>query len=248
MLGREEIVVRGRVNASRGATVHVPVYNPTAFAAATFRTRLQEAGIHVSKLVASDIDALADDAHDDLRGADYDSLFVHRSPPLAVLLREVGQHSNNFYAEQIFRTFGWEGTPEGAAGRVKAFLSAAGADAARVELSDGSGLSRKNYVTPEALAKTVAAMLRHPERDVFLDQLARPGLRSTLGYRLDGVDVRAKTGALEFVRALTGVVRTAGGQDVVFSILANNVTGSAIPALVAMDDIVRAVGASTVPL
>lgn len=247
-LGQEQVVVRGRVNASRGATVHVPVYNPTAFAVASFRARLAAAGIDVSKLVASDIDALDGDANEAVRSADYDTLFVHRSPPLRALLREVGQQSNNFYAEQIFRTFGWEGTPEGAAGRVKSFLSSAGADAARVALSDGSGLSRKNYVTPEALAKTVAAMLRHREREVFLDQLARPGLRSTLGYRLDGVDVRAKTGALEFVRGLTGVVTTAGGQEVVFSILANNVTGSAIPALVAMDDIVRAVGASTVPL
>lgn len=247
-LGQEHVVVRGRVNAGRGATVHVPVYNPTAFAAASLKARLQAAGIDVSKLAATDIDALPDDAHEAVREADYDTLFVHRSLPMRELLKEVGQHSNNFYAEQIYRTFGWEGTPEGAAGRVKQFLSSAGVDVARVELSDGSGLSRKNYVTPAALAKSVEAMLRHRERQAFLDQFARPSLKSTLGYRLDGVDVAAKTGALEFVRALTGIVRTQAGQEVVFSILANNVTGSSVPALVAMDDIVRAVAASTVPL
>ncbi len=49
---------------------------------------------------------------------------------------------------------------------------------------------------------------------------------------------------LAFFETLT----TAGGQEVVFSILANNVTGSAIPALVAMDDIVRAIGGATTPL
>ncbi len=239
MLGQERIVVRGRVNGSRGATVHVPVFNPTALAVHAFRQRLADAGIDVSAAQPFDIDALADDAHDGIEKATFDTLFVHRSPPLGILLREVGRHSNNFYAEQIFRTFGWAGTPEGSAARVKTFVSQAGADAARVELSDGSGLSRKNYVTPESLAKTIAAMLRHRERAAFLDQLGAPGLNSTLQYRLSGADVHAKTGALEFVRALSGVVKTQSGQEIVFSILANNIPGSAIPALVTMDKVVQ---------
>ena len=244
MLGQEKIVVRGRVNGSRGATVHVPVFNPTAFAANALRTRLQQAGIDVSGLRSFDADALDADAREAFEAASFDTLFLHTSPPLGVLLREVGRHSNNFYAEQIFRSFGWAGTPEGAAARVKAFVSAAGADAARVDLSDGSGLSRKNYVTAESLGKTIQAMLRHRERQAFLDQFARPGLNSTLGYRLAGADVAAKTGALEFVRAISGVVRTAGGQEVVFSILANNIPDSAVSVIGTMDRIVQEIAAS----
>ena len=92
---------------------------------------------------------------------------------------------------------------------------------------DGSGLSRYDYVTADALA----GVLAHVERD---DRLRGPfdaslpiaGRDGTLSGRMKGTpaegNVRAKTGSMSNVRALAGYVTTADGEPVVFSILANN--------------------------
>jgi serine-type D-Ala-D-Ala carboxypeptidase/endopeptidase (penicillin-binding protein 4) len=190
----------------------------------------------VDALRALDVDELPEPL--DRSGAD--TLFVHVSPPLGYLLEEVGQHSNNFYADQIFRSFGWAGTAEGAAARVQAFVREAGAKAELVSLADGSGLSRLDYVTPESLARTLIYMRTHPERAAFQNQLAYPGGGTTLGYRLSDLDVRAKTGSLEYARALSGYVVSKSGRTLAFSIMANNFAGSPLRVLATIDDLVRA--------
>ena len=236
VLGAEQVMVKGSLAAGRGATVHVPVTNPTAMTVQAFKVALDSAGIAVDRLTPLDVDELPEPV--DRTGAD--TVFTHVSPPLSFLLEEVGQHSNNFYAEQIFRSFGWAGTAEGAAARVQAFLKKAGAKAELVSLADGSGLSRLDYVTPEALARTFVLMKKHPEAATFLNQLAYPGGGTTLGYRLSEFDVRAKTGSLEYARALSGYVVAKSGRELGFSVIANNFAGSPIRIITTIDDLVRA--------
>ncbi len=236
VLGAEQVAVKGSLAAGRGATVHVPVTNPTAMTVQAFKVALDSAGIAVDKLVPHDIDDLPE-AYD-RTGAD--TVFVHTSPPLSFLLEEVGHHSNNFYAEQIFRSFGWAGTPEGAAARVQSFLKKAGAQAELVSLADGSGLSRLDYVTPEAFGRTFVYMKSHPQAAVFMKQLAYPGGGTTMGYRLSEFDVHAKTGSIEFARALSGYVVARSGRELAFSVIGNNFAGSPIRIIATIDDIVRA--------
>lgn len=94
-------------------------------------------------------------------------------------------------------------------------------------LVDGSGLSRYNFVTPHMLVRILRRMARDAALGpTFEATLPIGGKDGTLGPRMRGTksenNVRAKTGSLANVRALSGYVRTADGERLVFSILANN--------------------------
>jgi D-alanyl-D-alanine carboxypeptidase/D-alanyl-D-alanine-endopeptidase (penicillin-binding protein 4) len=94
-------------------------------------------------------------------------------------------------------------------------------------LVDGSGLSRYNFVTPHMLVRILKRMARDPKLGPpFEATLPIGGKDGTLGPRMKGTksenNVHAKTGSLANVRALSGYVRTADGERIVFSIIANN--------------------------
>lgn len=82
-----------------------------------------------------------------------------------------------------------------------------------IKLYDGSGLSRYNLVSPEAIAKILVELW---DKKVFVDSLPIGSVDGTLKGRLDS-RVKAKTGTLLDVRALSGY---ADGR--VFSIIVNH--------------------------
>ncbi|MEX0600125.1 MAG: D-alanyl-D-alanine carboxypeptidase/D-alanyl-D-alanine-endopeptidase [Rhodothermales bacterium] len=238
--GSEQLFLEGSIPRTYDGTIVVPVTNPTAFAVESFARYLSEAGIEVAA-GAYDID--------DLDGFTYATdtpLFVYVSPTMDEILRIVNKESNNFYAEQVFRSIGWGGSAAAAENRVKQLLQRAGASTRAVAIRDGSGLSRKNMVTPEAMGRLLAYMYEHPERDAFFDSLARGGeAGSTLRYRLHNVSVQAKTGSLEFVRALSGYVTAPDGRTFAFSILVNNYSGPSYQITQTIDRIVMELAAFT---
>lgn len=218
-LGGESIVLRGTIPRSYAGTIVMPVTNPTSFAVQSFARQLQEFGIEVNA-EPTDIDELFEFEY-----STDTPLFVYVSPPLTEILRIINKESNNFYAEQVFRTFAVAGSANGGERRVKELLSRAGAATDGISIRDGSGLSRKNYVTPESMGKLLAHMHSHSERDAFVASLAEGGeARSTMRSRLGTIPVRAKTGSLEFVRALSGYATLPSGKTVVFVVFANNFT------------------------
>ncbi|MEF8939893.1 MAG: D-alanyl-D-alanine carboxypeptidase/D-alanyl-D-alanine-endopeptidase [Salinivenus sp.] len=233
-----ELVVTGSVARSYDGSVAVPVSDPTDFTLQSFRNRLNEAGIETD-LEIVDIDNLKERPE---RGS---PLFVKYSRPLAEIAAVVNKESNNFYAEQVFRSYGWGGSARGAARRSKAFLQEAGINARKLLIHDGSGLSRKDLVTPDAMVQLLAHMAGHEEREAFLSSLPRGGEDdTTLDYRLAQTDMRAKTGSLEFVRALSGYTERANGNRVAFAVFANNYTGPSYRISRTIDDIVRAVAST----
>lgn len=218
--GTETIELNGSIPRSYAGTVVMPVSNPTRFTVFSFKQYLQEAGIGVEAAIL-DVDDLEEKPALD----EATPLFVHLSPPLSTILNVVNKESNNFYAEQVFRTFAWGGSASGGERRVKELLARAGASTNGISVRDGSGLSRKDLVTPEAMGRVLTHMLDHAERDAFLASLAQGGeARSTLQYRLQNVPVQAKTGSLEYVRTLSGYATTPAGRRVAFAVFANNYT------------------------
>jgi D-alanyl-D-alanine carboxypeptidase/D-alanyl-D-alanine-endopeptidase (penicillin-binding protein 4) len=92
---------------------------------------------------------------------------------------------------------------------------------------DGSGLSRYDYVTPDAIVTILTHVDRQPSlKGPFEAALPIAGRDGTLAGRMKGTaaegNARAKTGAMANVRGLSGFVTTADGEPLVFSILANN--------------------------
>ena len=239
-LGVEQATVSGTIARSYAATFSVPVLNPTALALHAFRSALQAEGIEVAATL-HDVDEMEKPPR--VEGAEV--LMVHQSPPLADLLKIVNKESNNFYAEQIFRTFAWGGGAAGGEARVKALVQRAGAPSEFLSIRDGSGLSRKDLVTAEAMGRVLVLMNAHPERQAFRASMAQGGeAQSTLHYRMKELPVQAKTGSLEYVRALAGYVQTADGRELAFTIFANNFAAPPYRITQAIDAIVTELSAA----
>jgi D-alanyl-D-alanine carboxypeptidase/D-alanyl-D-alanine-endopeptidase (penicillin-binding protein 4) len=95
-------------------------------------------------------------------------------------------------------------------------------------IRDGSGLSRYDYLAPEALVHVLDAMRHSPNFPLFYDALPIAGVDGTIRTRMRGTpaenNVHAKTGSVANARSLSGYVRTASGRTLIFSFLANNWT------------------------
>jgi D-alanyl-D-alanine carboxypeptidase/D-alanyl-D-alanine-endopeptidase (penicillin-binding protein 4) len=121
------------------------------------------------------------------------------------------------------------------------FLAKAGVKKGDVLLEEGSGLSRRDVITPNATVALLSYMNRHPLADVYRDALPVAGVDGTLKNRMKGTaaagNVRAKTGTLRYVYTLSGYVTTAGGERLAFSILLNNYFNSDRATTPAREDI-----------
>lgn len=157
------------------------------------------------------------------------------SPPLWQILQYMVQTSDNQIADGVFRTLGAvSGNPtwQGSTDEVHRGLQRIGVNPAGLALTDGSGLSRQNRVTPAMLTKIDEAMTRSANGRVWLDLMAVVGHSGTLRNRLVGTPaqyrVRGKTGTLDDVRALSGVVLSDAGARYRFAIIGNRLDESGI--------------------
>jgi serine-type D-Ala-D-Ala carboxypeptidase/endopeptidase (penicillin-binding protein 4) len=217
-LGQEIVDLRGSVTRNYRGSFRMPVADPTAFTLYNFHVALERAGVQVDGPLVNASSLSAPPSYDGL-----DPLFAHYSPPIAEIVRYINKESNNLFAEQVFRTLGWDGSIEGAERRVRVFLRNAGIDSQGLHLLDGSGLSRKSLVTPASLGQLLAHMYTHEASDAFRASLAGGGERqTTLQYRLAGSAVEGKTGSLEGVRTLSGYTTAADGRPLAFVVFANN--------------------------
>jgi len=211
------------------------VSNPASFVLHSFERRLEDAGIE-TELVHTSLDTLDTIPRQDT------PLFVEFSPPLSDIVSTINKESDNFYAEQVFRTYGWDGSARGAVRRTETFLRSVGIDTRRLQISDGSGLSRKDLLTPRAMGELLVHMTEHPEYDTFLSSIPEGGERNTtLSYRLSQTSVQAKTGSMESVRSLSGYVERSDDRQVAFVLFANNYTGPSYQITGTIDAIVRAI-------
>lgn len=167
-------------------------------------------------------------------GNDATVLVRHQSPPLGVLAGTLMKASQNQYAETLLRALarseeGAAGTVEGGRGVVRRVLAGWGIPPDTVVVADGSGLSRYNYVTAGTLATILGHMYRDERhRAPWLDALAVGGVDGTLDTRFKGTraegQLRAKTGTISNVRALSGYVPASNGERLLFVMILNNVT------------------------
>lgn len=153
------------------------------------------------------------------------------SPPLGAIAAVVLKVSQNLYAESVLKSLGAATTGQGSttAGRaaVRSVLERWHLDGTALIMADGSGLSRYNYASPELLVGILERMYadgRH--REPFLAAMPVAGRDGTIEHRMrrsyaEG-NATAKTGSLSNVRALSGYVRTRGGEMLGFSIVANS--------------------------
>ncbi len=231
----EPIRVEGRITrGSRDVWRQMTVPVPAHFAASAFLAVLRERGIEVR----GDIEVVDTPARSVLRRVTAPAiagrhrarvLARHVSPPLREYLEVVNKRSNNLFSELVFRTIGRArtgyGTAEASERAVLQTLTEAGLAVQDVTLLDGSGLSSGNRVRPATLVALMEALSGSELWPEFWHTLPEAGTRRGLGrmYRTAAAgNLRAKTGTIEGVSALSGVVRSKDGERLAFSILLNN--------------------------
>ena len=162
-------------------------------------------------------------------------LYTHQSAPLSKVVAETNIHSNNLYAEAVFRTVALE----------KGFLPAGVEDARKVVadcwksrgvkfdpvfMVDGSGLAPQNGIAPSTFVSLLQYMYRSPNYSVFYESLPVSGKSGTLSGMLKKTPlegrVHAKSGTIAHLRSYCGYIELSGGRVWTFSIVVNNGNGS----------------------
>ena len=207
----------------------VAVVNPTLFFAQSLKDALIARGIAVSG-EAVDLDEAPVEMTNG--GAPHRrTIAMTPSPPLRDVATVLMKVSQNQYAETLLKAVGAFGGGLGttAAGRRAAqqTFSGWGIPAEGYVMSDGSGLSRYNYVSASSIT-TILSRLHADERhrEAFKTTLPIAGRDGTIASRLrrtraEGNAV-AKTGSIANVRSLSGYVKTRDGETLAFAIIAND--------------------------
>ncbi|MEU4825555.1 D-alanyl-D-alanine carboxypeptidase/D-alanyl-D-alanine-endopeptidase [Actinomadura sp. NPDC023710] len=228
--GTDTIVVSGSHPAGAAPyTTLRTVENPSLYAADVFRSALRAHGVQVK--------GATERGRTPKRAA---ALAARSSMPLSRLMVPFLKLSNNMVAETLVKAIGREKAGKGSwtAGLpvVERYARGQGVPAARLEMADGSGLSRKNRTT----AQDVGTLLRKAQDAPWFgtwyralpvagdpDRLDGGTLRSRMVSTPAAGNVHAKTGTLTGASALSGYVTDPSGRRLVFSVVLNGYQGAA---------------------
>jgi D-alanyl-D-alanine carboxypeptidase/D-alanyl-D-alanine-endopeptidase (penicillin-binding protein 4) len=160
------------------------------------------------------------------------------SAPISAELEQMLVFSDNDIAEAMARQVavhdGLPGTFENGAAAVHDEVAKLGVDMTGVTTYDGSGLSRHDRIPPRVLAQTLAMAATSPNDAlrVLIAALAPAGVSGTLQLHFYDAKsqaarglLRAKSGSLQGVTSLTGILPDADGRLLSFDMAADNVAG-----------------------
>lgn len=260
-LDRNIIEVSGSMPAGKPAYVNsIAVTRPAELFVALLKRRLEATGI----VVTGDSRLLPPNA----KPTQNIEVAKLESPPFAQIAAKTMKPSQNMFTETILWTLGVEGfrkdrgqIPTVSDGtnafpvtedssvlglnQVKAFLKKIdGMAEDGIIQSDGSGLSRHDLITPAAVVTLYRYMAFTQNAQAWRESLTIAGVDGTLANRLRGTaaeaNFRGKTGTIDQVSALSGYMTTAAGEQLVVSIIVNNVGGPTRTRTSLADDIVTA--------
>jgi D-alanyl-D-alanine carboxypeptidase/D-alanyl-D-alanine-endopeptidase (penicillin-binding protein 4) len=244
VLGQPVLRITGQLAAdAKPESFGLAVLNPAEYFLQHFRQVLAAEGIRVER-------ASVESKAGTTGGRE---LAAVESLPLATLVAETNQNSNNLYAEVLLRTL--QASTQNLANtstnndsaeiglqQLKVTLSALGIDPESYVLDDGSGLSRHNLVSPDAIAQTLQLMAQTPQATVYRASLPIGGVSGSLQNRFRNTlaqgRVQAKTGTVSGVVTLSGYLDIPNYQPLVFSLMVNQSDQSIATLRQAIDEIV----------
>ena len=157
------------------------------------------------------------------------------SPPLSKIIEQTNFHSINLFAEHLLDLCGLKfigrARTEADAKAVMKFWQEKGMDIQGMALTDGSGLSQYNAVTPRQMVFLLNYMQKYsPYFKVYYNSLPVAGQQdNTLEGMFAGTpavgNLRAKSGTIDRVKVYSGYVRSYSGREIIFSMMVNNFSG-----------------------
>ncbi len=205
----------GEFNGSfRGRT---PATNPAENAASVFQALLGQRGVVVEGTVGASPAPTQSQV-----------IATIDSPPLSEIVTHVNSYSNNYGAEILVKFLGRQergiGSTAAGVAEVVSILEIQRLDLSSVRIDDGSGLAESNRLTCGLVSDVLE---RSGPDSVLVESLSIGGERGSLVDRHEGTPadglVYAKTGTLNGVTALSGVVESARESDVdlIFTYIVN---------------------------
>lgn len=207
------------------------VTDPALLAGIQLRQALKQRGIHVTGKVQV-VHWPQDDA----------TLLAHAgalgevwSPPLREILHRGLKRSQNLYLQNLLlaagvqqpaSTSGFRSSESRGIEALRQLLLKIGIPPSASLIDEGTGLSRRNLVTPNALARLLSYLAAQPYAEMLRQALPIAGVDGTLIGRMRGTaaenNVHAKTGSMSHVHCLAGYVVTAAGERLAFAIMLDN--------------------------
>jgi D-alanyl-D-alanine carboxypeptidase/D-alanyl-D-alanine-endopeptidase (penicillin-binding protein 4) len=210
--------------------------DPALVAGLQLRKALADEGIHVSGRVQA-LHWPEDDAAL-LRGTE--TLAEVQSPPLMDILQRGLKRSQNLYLQNLFLSVGarqqgiessavpapFASTAQWSLKALHQLLDQIGIAPSDALIDEGTGLSRRDLVTPAAMARLLTYLAAQPYAAWLHDALPIAGVDGTLAGHLRHTaaedNVHAKTGSMTYVHCLVGYVTSAAGEHLAFAIMLNN--------------------------
>jgi len=229
----------------------VTVHDPALWFVTRLKKELTERGVNVAGKVRT-VNWLNETYPPGAAPHPVEIAFVE-SRPLAEIVARMMKPSQNLYAQLLLLQVGAragageskprDGQSPGAfdqtteqrgIGELRRFCGEIGIPKGEVLLDEGSGLSRRALVTPNAIVELLVFMNHHPHADVFRQTLPVAGVDGSLRHRMKGTaaerNVAAKTGTIGYVHTLSGYVTTAAKERLAFSTMLNAYDADAKPA------------------
>jgi D-alanyl-D-alanine carboxypeptidase/D-alanyl-D-alanine-endopeptidase (penicillin-binding protein 4) len=232
---RTRVVIEGRLPArSDPVVLYRRATHPAMYFGHTLRLALKQRGIRVGARVK-----LGTAPASASLVASYDS------DELSDVVRDMNKASSNFIAEMLVKALGAE--LKGAPGTwpkgievTQELLAELGIPRGSYQLRNGSGLNDTNRFSAHQMTTLLTAVWkRFPVAAEFVSSLGIAARDGTMRLRMEGTDaagrLRAKTGTLDKVTALSGFVQSLGGERFAFSVLVNDWSGRSAPVVSSVD-------------
>jgi D-alanyl-D-alanine carboxypeptidase/D-alanyl-D-alanine-endopeptidase (penicillin-binding protein 4) len=244
------VIVEGTLPAkSAPRKLVLAIQEPAFHAAAILKRLLEQRGVAVNGVARAE--------HQRLPSAIEPAVLAeHVSVPLSDSIKLVNKISQNLHSEVLLRTAAREACFRALPGAASLACFDLKPDAIFTEFcdplyaqmgispddviqTDGSGLSRRDLVTPRAIVALLQYARKQPWFAPYYASLPVAGVDGTLEDRLKNSDaagrIHAKTGSLEHVRTRSGYAETPNGRKLIFSFLGNNQGGKNHEAIDALD-------------
>ncbi|MDD2284038.1 MAG: D-alanyl-D-alanine carboxypeptidase/D-alanyl-D-alanine-endopeptidase [Paludibacter sp.] len=234
--------VRGEIPANRpGFVVKAELPDPGLTLARDFHQQLQQQHIEItSSPITFSSSAFSFPVNLSVRTP----IYTHYSVPLNQIVKEINEKSNNFYAEQVFKSISLNrdaiATNKRSVEIVRNFWKTKGLDINQLFQLDGSGLSPANAVSASFLTAVMEYMYKESKhKEAFFGSLAIAGKTGTIAGVLKKTPlagkIYAKSGTIERVRSYTGYILQ-DGREWVFTIIINNSNGNPWQTLSRIED------------
>jgi len=215
------IDVSGSIGSSSGPLRYsLVVDDPALFTAGALRAALQAAGVTVDGAIKPG-----------KTPASAEKVASLASPPLSRIVSEMNRESINIVAELLFRDAARAsaadvGTAETGLANLRDFMQKkVEADPQQIRVSDGSGLSTLDFMTPRAMIHLLSYAHKGPWSSAFHGSLPVAGESELLRRRMRATpaqgNLHAKTGTTNDVVSLAGYVTARNGEILAFSFIYN---------------------------